>query len=136
MRILLVPALALSLAACAGATTEEDGTVIDAEKTSTAPGSNSFRVVFDPNNPGIPAEVYATSFKDEENVRLSIRYPDGTTWEYTADSSTGSKQTASIVATQEAVSALQAQTGQTLGPDIVAAIASSVRAALGVPGGP
>lgn len=134
MRILLILALAAGLAACADATTEQIGTRIDAEKTMTAPGSNSFRVVFDPDNPGIPSEVYATSFKDEENVELRIFYPDGTEWRYVADSSTGSKQTAAVVATQEAVSALQAETGQVLGPAAVEAIGSSVRAALGVPG--
>lgn len=132
-RYILVALLGLGLAACSTASTDDIGTRVSADGTETAPGSNAFRVVFDPNNPGIPAEVYATSFKDEENVRLSIRYPDGTTWEYTADSSTGSKQTAAIVATQEAVAALQAETGQAVAPAVQATILGSVRAALGIP---
>jgi len=133
IRYAIIAAAALALAACTAANTEDIGTRIDGEKSVTPPGANSFRVVFDPENPGIPKSAYVTSAKDEENVQLRISYPDGTTWEYTADSSIGSKQTAAIVATQEVVAALQAETGQTIGPDIVQAVSASVRAALGLP---
>lgn len=136
MRVLIpVTLAALTLAACTNATTEQIGTRIDGEKTETAPGSNSFRVVFDPTNPGVPAEVYATSFKDEENVELRIFYPDGTEWRYSVDSSKGSEQTAAVVATQEAVAQIQGETGQAVAPAVRDSILGAVRAAMGLPTG-
>ena len=130
-KYILVVALAGSLAACAGTTTEEIGTLIDGEKSLTPPGANSFRVVFDPTNPGIPAAAYVTSAKDEDRVLLQIKYPDGTEWTYSADVSKGSTQTAAIAAAQEAVARIQGQTVADLAPDLTEAIRAAVLAALG-----
>jgi len=129
--IVIAAALMASLAACAGTTTEEVGTLIDSEKSLTPPGANSFRVVFDPTNPGIPAAAYVTSAKDEDNVRLRIAYPDGTEWLYTAEVSKGSTQTAAIAAAQEAVARIQGQTVADLAPSVTETIRDAVLAALG-----
>ena len=129
--IVIAAALAGSLAACAGTTTEEIGTLIDSEKSLTPPGANSFRVVFDPVNPGVPAAAYVTSAKDEDNVRLRIAYPDGTEWLYTAEVSKGSTQTAAIAAAQEAVARIQGQTVADLAPSVTETIRAAVLAALG-----
>lgn len=129
--IVLAAALLGGLSACAGTTTGEVGTLIDSEKSVTPPGANSFRVVFDPSNPGIPASAYVTSAKDEEAVDLRISYPDGTEWRYTAETSKGSTQTAAIAAAQEAVARIQGQTVADLAPDITEAIRAAVLAALG-----
>lgn len=130
-KYILVVALAGSLAACAGTTTEEIGTLIDGEKSLTPPGANSFRVVFDPSNPGVPASAYVTSAKDEDNVQLRIAYPNGTEWTYTAEASKGSTQTAAIAAAQEAVARIQGQTVADLAPSVIEAIRAAVLAALG-----
>lgn len=132
--ILLIPALALGLAACSTASTSQIGATVDDEHVANPAGQNSFAVRFDPQNPGIPLWVRAVSGKNEEKVLLRIAYPDGTTWEYSADSSTGDKQTAAIVATQQAVAQLQAQTGQAVSKAAFDAILAGVKAALGVPG--
>lgn len=129
--IVIAAALMAGLSACAGTTTEEIGTLIDGEKSLTPPGANSFRVVFDPTNPGIPAAAYVTSAKDEDRVLLQIKYPDGTEWTYSADVSKGSTQTAAIAAAQEAVARIQGQTVADLAPSVTETIRAAVLAALG-----
>lgn len=130
VRIAFIAVATLALVACESGRTSQIGTTIDKEQSSTAPGSNSFRITFQES--GIPHEAYVTSFKDEDDVMVRVTYPDGTEWLYKAGKSTGSTQTAAVLAVQQAVSAVQAQTGQVLGEAAIAAIQDAVLRSIGI----
>jgi len=130
---LLSAFLVLALGGCSTAGTGDIGTTIDPAGSQTPPGMTSFRVVFDQSNPGIPLTVYIADGQDKKEIALDILYPDGTKWSYRAVDVEGNKQTAAIVATQQAVAEVQAQTGQVLGQAAIDAIALAVNASLGLP---
>lgn len=132
VRVFAILVFALALSACAGATTKELGSTINADGTLTAPGSNTLQVTFNEN--GVPRTAQVTSFKDEDNIMMRVRYPDGTEWLYTADKSTGIDQTKARTAVQQALAEYQATTAQKLGPDAIKALESTLLKALGLVG--
>lgn len=122
---------ALGLSACAVPSTSTIGSSATPNGTENPPGQNSFVIVFDPNNPGVPQHVIAQQGKDEDEMSFSTSYtfPDGrgVTWEYGVMKSAGSQQTAAIADALISIAQAEAETVQAITPEVVQAIVEGLR---------
>lgn len=137
LRTLALALFPLALAACSNAGTRDVGSYVDQTLIRNAPGQTAFSANYDPANPGIPKNIQMVQGKDDESVlfQVTYAYPDGTKidWAYSVGKSIGSTQAQAQIAAQQVIAGIQAETGQKLGADAIAAIGPIISAALGLP---
>ena len=141
-KLLLVAALATGLGACSTASTEDIGSPVTPVNLTNAPGMISFAVDMN-SETGVPESVIYSNSKDDTGSLIETVYPfdpdtgnkTSVKYTYSIENSSGSTQTAAVLAAVESVAKTQAEAGEAITGAALGALVDGLRVGLGVPGG-